>query len=156
MEMTATFSPCRAYRYQLWRIWDRSKPFALFVCLNPSIADETQDSRTSRRCIRFAQAWGYGSLCMANLFAYRSQDPKRILEVSDPVGVDNDRHLKDLAAKAGIVIAAWGWLGVHRGRDREVVAMLPGIHCLGTTRKGLPRHPLYVRKDAVPAPYAIE
>jgi hypothetical protein len=38
----------------------------------------------------------------------------------------------------------------HRARRLE--AMLPAekLHCLGTTKAGLPRHPLYLRGDARP------
>ena len=36
----AEFSPCRKWRYLLWRRWDRTKPVANFLMLNPSTADE--------------------------------------------------------------------------------------------------------------------
>ncbi|HHC7270859.1 TPA: DUF1643 domain-containing protein [Vibrio parahaemolyticus] len=67
MKKTAKLSDCRTYRYELWRIWDEQKPYAMFVGLNPSTADETEDDPTIRRCIYFAKSWGYGGLCMANL-----------------------------------------------------------------------------------------
>src|ERR1700691_893264 len=69
MRMGAVFSPCRRYRYALWREWGvlpgmPDKGYVLFVGLNPSTADETRDDATIRRCIAFAQAWGYSGLCM--------------------------------------------------------------------------------------------
>lgn len=46
MKKTAKLSDCRTYRYELQRIWDESKPYAMFIGLNPSTADETEDDPT--------------------------------------------------------------------------------------------------------------
>ncbi len=72
MRTDAKLSDCRIYRYALWRIWDDAKPLVMFIGLNPSTADETEDDPTIRRCISFAQNWGYGGLYMANLFVFRA------------------------------------------------------------------------------------
>ena len=109
----ALFSPCRKYRYTLWRIWAPDKPYACFLGLNPSTADETADDPTVRRCIDYSKRWGMGSLLMLNIFAYRSTDPEKMKAVADPVGPDNDRWIKEIAGNAGIVIAAWGNHGDH-------------------------------------------
>lgn len=147
---TAKFSPCHRYRYQLWRRWGDG-PYALFVGLNPSTADETTDDPTIRRCVRFARDWGYGALCMANLFAFRATDPKVMMAEPEPVGPANDGNLACAHLGAGITIAAWGAHGGHRGRDKEVLQMLSGFHHLGLTKGGKPRHPLYLRADSTPA-----
>ncbi|MBK8271403.1 MAG: DUF1643 domain-containing protein [Planctomycetes bacterium] len=74
----------------------------MFIGLNPSTADETQDDPTVRRCIRYAQSWGYGALCMTNIFAYRSTDPLVMKRFDDPIGPKNDTALilNNLAAPA--------------------------------------------------------
>ena len=64
IKKSATFSECRKYRYSLWRVWDESLPFVLFIGLNPSTADEIEDDPTIRRCINFTKEWGYGGMCM--------------------------------------------------------------------------------------------
>ena len=112
----ATFSGDRLYRYKLWRIWDESKRPALFIGLNPSTADENIDDPTIRRCIDFAMQWGEGGLIMANLFAYRSTDPKELKGIADPVGRDNDEYLVDAHRKAGITVLAWGNGGSYLNR----------------------------------------
>jgi len=148
----ATLSECRNYRYFLWREWHPSPAgYVLFVCLNPSTADETHDDPTVRRCIDFARRWGYGQLCVANLFAYRATHPRQLRAVGCPVGPDNDYWLENLSAKADMVVAAWGVHGTFAGRDREVVPLIGRRwFCLGVTKGGQPRHPLYLRRTVIP------
>ena len=70
---------------------------------------------------------------MANLFAYRSTDPRELEKTKDPIGLENDAWLKQISKDAGIVIAAWGNHGSLFGRSREVVNMLPNLYCLKKT-----------------------
>ncbi len=158
VERDARLSPCRRYRYSLWRNWRGLLPntngYAMFVGLNPSTADEQNDDPTIRRCIAFAQAWGYEGLCMTNLFAFRATDPVDMVSADDPVGPDNDQTLRDLAQSAGVVVAAWGVNGIYRGRDQAVRAMLPNLHYLKLTRNGHPGHPLYLPKILTPVAWA--
>lgn len=79
MKTGANLSECRRYRFSLWRIWDEALPYALFIGLNPSTADETANDPTITRCINFAKDWGYGGIYMANLFAYRATDPSEYM-----------------------------------------------------------------------------
>ena len=152
MKGKTVFSPCRAYRYTLWREWIGGEGYAMFVGLNPSTADETQDDPTIRRCIAFAKAWGYAGLCMTNLFAFRATAPKVMKAAADPVGPENDRYLLALASRAGVVVAAWGANGTHLGRSSEVLKLLPKLQCLSLTKDGHPGHPLYLRKTLTPIP----
>lgn len=127
-------SPCRTYRYTLWRNISSldGEGYAMFIGLNPSTADEVLDDPTIRRCMAFAQAWGYGALCMTNLFAFRATKPADMLAAADPIGPENDKHLIDLARDAGVVVAAWGTNGTHLGRDQAVHAMVSNLHYLRT------------------------
>jgi hypothetical protein len=148
-ESGAHFSPDRNYRYALWRRWEQGAPYALFIGLNPSTANEHEDDPTIRRCKRFAADWGYGAIYMANLFALRATDPRDMLGHQEPVGIDNDVWLQDLARGAGVIVCAWGAHGTHLERDRRCEALLAAhdLKCLGTTKHGQPRHPLYIRAD---------
>jgi len=147
----AVFSPCRSYRYLLWRTWDPARPRLLVVGLNPSTADATRLDPTSRRCVDFARRWGFGTLLLANVYAFRATRPRLLLTASDPVGKQNDAWLRHLAARADTVLAAWGHWG--SGRGPEVGRILGDPLCLGTTKGRQPRHPLYVRGDTRPQPY---
>jgi hypothetical protein len=158
MTRSAEFSPCRLYRYTLWRWWGAApgafdRGFVVFVGLNPSTADEVTDDPTIRRCIAFAKAWGYGGMCMVNLFAFRSTDPADMLAAADPVGPENDVWLKRLAPRAALVVAAWGVDGKHLGRDAQVKRLIPEMHYLRLTKNGHPGHPLYLPKTLLPQPF---
>jgi hypothetical protein len=147
-------SRCRRYRYVLWREWDRSNPeYALFVGLNPSTADEKLNDQTIRRCMGFARSWGYGSLCMVNLFGFRATKPKDLMGCKKPVGKKNDSWLRRMSCGAGVVVAAWGIHGCYQGRDAVVARLVGTMHCLGRTKNGLPKHPLYVSRSQRPIPY---
>lgn len=149
---SATFSSCRKYRYDLWRRW-KDGPYVMFIGLNPSTADETNDDPTVRRCIGYAQAWGYSALCMTNIFAWRNTDPAKMKATAEPVGPENDAHLARLASAAGLVVAAWGTHGAHLGRGEAVRKLIKNLHCLKLTADGSPSHPLYLPKTLTPAPF---
>jgi hypothetical protein len=153
MKMDAVFSPCGRYRYVLWRTWDDSKPHAMMILLNPSIADSERDSKTSKRCIEFAKSWGYGGLCIGNLFAYRSQNKAMIKKVQDPIGPNNDAWLLKLSEAAAVVVAGWGNEGYYMNRARHVSSLVKNLSCLRITENGQPQHPLYLPKGLKPIPF---
>ena len=150
----AVFDADREYRYRLWRTWDGGKPTVSFVMLNPSTADAADDDPTVRRCVNYADAWGYGSLEVVNLFALRATDPSALRDHGDPVGDANDGYLRRVCDTAAFVVAAWGGKGSIRDRGREVAQLLDAeLHALDTTAAGHPVHPLYQPADADPEPW---
>lgn len=146
----AIISRCKKYRYALWRTWDSELPRVLFLCLNPSTADAHVDDPTLIRCMNFARLWGYGGMQTGNLFAYRSTDPKMLLQEKDPVGRYNDRWLEYLAKHADLIVAAWGNDGALMGRSERVKRNFPELHCLKLNQSGEPAHPLYLPKTLQP------
>ena len=152
MRSHALLSPCRRYRFALWRRWDIG-PQVLFVMLNPSTADESTDDPTVRRCIGFARSWGFGSLAVGNLFAFRTSSPAELSACTDPVGPGNDHWLSLLHEESSLTIAAWGNHGRLLGQSTNVRRMLRGLHILGLTELDEPRHPLYIRSGVMPRPW---
>ena len=151
MQAGAEFDTTGCYRYLLWRSWDEQAGRVGFVMLNPSRADAIVNDPTLRRCLGLARSWGYGSLEVANLFAYCTAQPSHLRRVSDPVGKENDRYLVALSQRVDHIVFAWGNGGKLQSRDQAVRALLGDrkpIYCLGTTKLGQPRHPLYLRRDA--------
>ncbi len=145
----ADFSSDRKYRYHLWRIWNARKPLLGAIMLNPSKAGASHNDPTIIRLIKRAQGLDYGGLVVANLYAWISTDPRGLRDAPDPVGPDNEAHLRRVGA-CGTVLLAWG---AHADPERAaaVVALLRGlapaphlVH-LGLTTAGQPKHPLRIR-----------
>lgn len=168
----AVFSECDRYRYVLWRRWNATKPMVLFIALNPSTADETVNDPTMRRCIGFAQAWGYGGMIVANIFAYRATQPTVLKQAADPVGPEGDRWISVLCqhvlaqpklgkrqANGKAIILGWGNHGKWLGRDRTTLQLIDSLvlkpYCLAITKQGQPSHPLYLSKSLKPIPYPM-
>lgn len=96
--------------------------------------------------------------------ACRCGSPTELRRATDPVGPLNDESIIGAMRHAHLVIAAWGARGapervaaLHRLRDeenadRERLARRDGhdaylrdpMLCLGVSKNGAPRHPLYV------------
>ena len=152
------FSENRIYRYTLWREWPllASHGRVMFIGLNPSTADEMRNDPTVSRCISFAKRWGFGGMCMANIFAFRATDPAMMLSAIDPVGPENDRYLRECFERCSTVIAAWGNHGEHLKRGDAVRQMFSGMLCLGKTKSGHPKHPLYLNAKTIPYPLLVQ
>lgn len=165
----AEFSANRVYRYSLGRAWSTGLPHLVVIGLNPSTADEKRDDPTIRRCVGFARKFGYGGVRVVNLFAYRSTEPGALRQAADPVGPDNFTAIRKavedcLCRSAGPgrtvpsrVLCAWGNHGVYRDQDQAVMEWLKDLDvekvCLGVTKHGSPKHPLYLPGGITPLPY---
>lgn len=159
-EASALFDPLGLYRYRLTRTWGGGGPTLVWCMLNPSTASATTADPTLRRVIGFTRAWGFGSVDIVNLFAWRASRPGDLLTSIDPVGPDNDDVIEEVIAQAERVVVAWGNRGAtdnsktERLRCDEVSSLLSryaaSLWCLGTTASRQPRHPLYVNGDRGP------
>lgn len=158
MKRSAIFDKDMKYRYSLKREWDSAKDKVVFILLNPSLADDKEDDRTTKRCINFAKKFGYGSLEIVNLFAYITPYYKEIkdLDKGEAIGGENRNYLIRALNSASKIIAAWGENGTIHQRHKEIEELLNGydIDCLGdTNRDGYPRHPLYLSNEVELVPY---
>lgn len=160
------FSKDRSYRYWLEaQLSGNPDKVCLFLMLNPSTATEDASDQTLTKCKRFAGQWGYGTLRVVNLFAFRTSDPEDLGHVDDPVGktilcgrcqADNDWHVITAALGADKIVLAWGTSGYKAGdalfldRVKHVVTTLVNegwtekLHRLNnfSIDRGQPRHPM--------------
>ena len=143
-ESSAIFSPCKKYRFVLCRVWDTSKPYVMFIGLNPSKANSIDDDPTIKRVKAMAEYWGYGGIYMLNCFPYISTDPDELS--SCDLIEQNDSWLNSTRYKCKDVVFAWGSFDIvkEKARDTALKNMFPDAMALIINKDGSPRHPLYV------------
>ena len=162
----AWFSRSMVYRYWLRRVVDEGhageRP-CVWIMLNPSTATSTDNDPTTRRCMGFAERWGYTDHVAVNLFAFRSPEPDDLRStMKDPIGRDNDAYIRRAckfanaravrSKRRGIIVCAWGNGGFYMSRATEVLQLIHGypVHCLGLNQTGEPRFPLYLPNATKP------
>jgi len=152
----ADFSEDRKYRFSLWRIWDRSKPLVMFIGLNPSTANETDNDNTIKSVCRIAKHNGFGGVYMMNCFSVVSMNPDVLKgfyfspnSYVQTQYVINKQKLFEIAAKCKAVIFAWGNFKVVKelNCDKELTQMFPNALCLAQNKNGSPKHPLYCKSE---------
>lgn len=147
----------------------------LWVMLNPSTATETDDDPTIRRVLSFSvrpdlEAAAGGAVervAVVNLYALRATSPADLHRVrrQSPgvaVGDGTDTRIEAWASRAALVVCAYG---SHALADPARLARVQGILLRATrprhvplvalgapTAEGLPRHPLYLPRDAALRP----
>lgn len=165
------FSADRRHRFELWRNWTDgsdgtlaftdviNRGFVQWVGLNPSTADERRDDPTIRKCIGFTKQWGFGAMCMTNLYAWRDTLPANLWKAraagQDIIGKLNVVKLCGIAEDAARVVVAWGNHGKDGRHGWGVLNALeqnaPGrVYALGVTKEGEPQHPLYLPYSTAP------
>lgn len=167
VERRAVFSRCGRFRHLLERQWSPGAPRLGFVGLNPSTADGEHDDPTTRRCIAFARAEGFGSLVLVNVFAWRATRPETLRAAGPPESPSARRARRRALEGCEAVVACWGavpWAREPARRTLRSILRLRGeVFVLGLSQAGHPRHPLYLPRTAqlrrwatqgrLPAPY---
>lgn len=147
VDQGADFSECGRYRYMLWRIWDRSKPFVMCIGLNPSKASKTKNDNTISTLINMLSDLGYGGFYMTNLYAYITTIPAELAMIPYPVSeVDFKNKNTEILIKVGAtlcsdVIFCWGSFKQAMWRAKQVERLFQGAKCFGKNRDGSPFHP---------------
>ena len=164
----ACFAPCDKYRYFLWREWRRSPEktgTVVFVLLNPSTANEVDDDKTTKRCIKFSKRKDKDFNCnrmeIVNLFAWPATKSEELCDTDDPVGPDNDKYICEAVSRADRVVVGWGrresFPKKYRHRDRDVMKLLDRHgkqpYAFAVNKDDTPRHPLYVKESQELSPY---
>lgn len=130
-------------------------PNALLAMCNPSIADDRIDDQTIESVKRIFAHNGFGGVEVVNLFTKRMTKSSQ-LDCGD--AASNDPQAENVLRYAfrehETVIFAWGASSkvkngpAYKRRGEEVGQMARDAGreplCLGVTRGGFPRHPLYL------------
>lgn len=154
MNKGAKFSECGKYRYQLWRIWDESKPLVQLIGLNPSTANADNDDSTIRRISSLVAHNGYGGFYMTNLFGWISPSPDDLLSVAD-AQKDNTKWLFDTTKHVKNIVFCWGNFkqAVKTANAISSVMACGQPLCFGKNKNGSPKHPLYLKSNTKLIPF---
>ncbi len=168
MSSFCLFSECRSYRWLLKRKLLSGTKTVIFIGLNPSKANSKNNDRTLIRVINFCSRWNYKNIYIINLFGLISKSPDLLSKNKDPIGENNDLiTLKSLEFwrenNNCDLWLGWGDKGQLNGRDRKVLELIKNfsnfksnennyskrVLSLGISKKGNPRHPLYMPNHSV-------
>tara|TARA_Y100001968_G_scaffold328673_1_gene376322 strand:+ start:898 stop:1374 length:477 start_codon:yes stop_codon:yes gene_type:complete len=146
----------------------------VFIGLNPSIANSVNNDNTLTRIINFCSIWDYRNIYIINLFGLISKSPAQLTKSIDPVGSNNDKIiLKALQFWSNNfncdLWLGWGDKGNLNRRDCKVLKIIKNLSnfnlngnnpskrvlCLGRTKKGNPRHPLYMANRCFLRPFEL-
>lgn len=133
------------YRYLLGERVGPGETRLLFAMLNPSQAALCKDDATVRRVRGFTIRLGFAIWEIVNLFGRRSTDPAGLRSCEDPVGLENDVHVREAGERATWIICAWGRNGArYPERVSAVLDLLQPekLHVLRLLSDGVPEHPL--------------
>jgi hypothetical protein len=159
MNRSAVISEDGLYRYRLDR-WCGDGPRVVWVLLNPSTADADVDDPTIRRVMRFSRDWGYDGCTVLNVYAWRATKPSDLPDSDErAAGPLWNKHFQEAVTIMTPVVAAWGAHATRACQDLGTVlakrkALAPTL-CLGLTKDGHPRHPLYVPASTQPIRFAL-
>ena len=144
----------------------------MFIGLNRSKVNSVNNDKTLTRIINFSSRWNYKNIYVINLFGLISKSPSQLLKNKDPVGINNDLIILKVLEfwRKNINCDLWlGWgdKGKLYKRDRIVLKMIKDLSkleskennysrrvlSLGISKKGSPRHPLYMPNESFLKPF---
>lgn len=106
----AVFNDDKTHRLLWKRVWNKEKPMACVIMLNPCLSDNiVTDTTTSLVVNNVARLEEFGGVSIVNLFSLLT--PKlqmrwaRDIDIND---LENDNYIKKAADEASVVILAWG------------------------------------------------
>jgi len=152
--VTARFSVCERYRYELSEVWDSKRPMLLWILMNPSVANLDHSDPTLIKTGKYARAWGVGGQLIGNVHAYRATNSNDMLKVDDPVGPENNNALVKMAKRSELTVLAYG-IPPKRLSERDIyvanlLAETYDLYCLKLNSDGSPSHPLYLPGNLQP------
>ena len=122
------FSDDQTHRLFWKRVWNKEKPIACVIMINPCEADTIIADMTTLLVVNnIARLGDYGGVSIVNLFSFLT--PK--LNFRSPVDLNdysNDHYIEKAAEEASVVILAWGKSADTNAkiyhRSRQVIDLL--------------------------------
>ena len=128
----AVFNDDKTHRFLWKRVWNKDKPLACVIMLNPCLSDNiVTDTTTSLVVNNVAMLGEFGGVSIVNLFSLLT--PKLQMRLAKDIDINdygNDTYIKKAADEASVVILAWGKgaeLNVRiTNRAKQVIELLSG------------------------------
>jgi hypothetical protein len=153
-EQEYLYSADETKRYAYRQTWNQEAPHVLWVMLNPGTGEtEMRRRNTLERCVKWSMQWGFGGLYFGNVFSERTKSAKQLVSLATSQDELNEQAVRFLCTLSKEVVVAWGAFGSRLNRAAVVASLIPEAKCLGLTKSGQPRHPLYVASAFLPHPW---
>ena len=126
----SVFNEDRSHRYLWKRVWNKEKPLACVIMLNPCMSDNiVMDTTTALVVNNVARLEEYGGVMILNLFSKLTTKLSFKWNSDEDLNeVENNAYLQKAAAEAALVVYAWGrGIGTNKRilhRAEEVVQLL--------------------------------
>lgn len=125
----AVFSDDGKHRFLLHKEWDKNKPKATIIMINPHSADTLNCDMTTMLVINNLNELGYGSVDIVNMYSRISLKLYfRFNSDSDLLDVENDEIILKSVEKTDKIIIAWGSIGNNsqrvKSRQKEILELL--------------------------------
>ncbi|MGH8159296.1 MAG: DUF1643 domain-containing protein [Rhodanobacter sp.] len=152
---SAVISPCGTWRYRLDRDVQHEGIVIAYFGINGSTATADTDDHTVRKWIGFTSRNGGRRFIVGNPFAFRARHVSALALAPDPVGPDNDHHLRQITAEADLLVPCWGRRDKvpanlrHQFDSLTALILQSGkpVRIFGLTADGDPLHPLTLGYD---------
>ena len=158
------------YRYALGEV--QENPSKLLFCfgINPSNATPEKLDPTASKILKIAKEHGYDSWIIINVSAQRATDPNVMLPTQDIIqhtkNLDTIKALIHTYCECSDILFAYGNLINKRDYLKknlcEIISIIKSnqfsgnCYCLGKTKAGNARHPLYQKATAPFVPYSLD
>ena len=106
----SVFDDSHTHRYLWRRVWQKDKPLAAVICLQPSLSDNIiQDTTTTLVVNNIARLETYGGVVILNLYSMLTNKLSfRFNSDADLSHKENDACILKAAEECEIIVLAWG------------------------------------------------
>ncbi|WP_161952335.1 DUF1643 domain-containing protein [Metalysinibacillus jejuensis] len=108
LKTTAIYSDDQKYSYSLTKVWDKDKPKAAFIGINPSDATELVMDKTVMNLMNHLISNDYSQVEVVNLYAFRSKNQNGLINRDDKLEKANVDYIRNALRGSELIIVGWG------------------------------------------------
>lgn len=163
-------TPDNKYRYALGEVRETESKILFCFGINPSTATPQKSDSTVKRIQMITSKHGYDSYIILNLCAQRAKNPDNMLneqnQISHKENLNIITYLLNLYSHNSDILFAYGDLIETRPYLKKNLCEIINIiktssyggncYCLGKTKSGNARHPLYQKTDTPFVPFSLD